>query len=106
MTNLAQKLDEEALPLVEEILGVEAENTGGGVMCFVFYGSNNGKTTDLYFGYANGPLGFCLMGDDGGTLIEAADMSEDSDATAQAKFVKMTCAHLGFKIEAANGGLK
>jgi hypothetical protein len=97
-TDLSKATDEDAAPLVERRLGLTLENTGGGTMCFVFYGSQNDKKTDLYFGWANGGLGYCLMAEDGAIAVESGELPQGSDADAQSDFITTTCARLGFKI--------
>lgn len=95
------KRDEDALNEVEELLGVESENTGGGVMCFVFYGQDNGiikRKEDLYFGYGSGALGFCLMSEDGGTVIESGESTPGGSAAFQASYIKDVCGRLGYRI--------
>lgn len=87
---------------VEKLLGVRAENTGGNVMCFVFYGSDNGKKpgVDLFFGYANVPLGYCLYDNDEGQPVKTDDMPADADHSAanQAEYIRKISAELGYKI--------
>lgn len=93
---------EDQLDAIEKILGVYAENTGGNVMCFVFYGSKNGKKegVDLFFGYANGGLGFNLYDNEEGQSVEDGEMPEDSDFSAQnqANYIREVAKRLGYAV--------
>jgi hypothetical protein len=90
--------DEAAREEIETILGVKSEDTGGGCECFVFYRPGGAA---LYFGWADGNLGYSLMSPDGGDCRESGEMPKNSDAISQAQYIAKVAERLGFKVAEA-----
>lgn len=91
-------LDEFAQEGIERALGIEAENTGGGVMCFIFHKEGDPVEKSLIFGWANGGLGFQVYDDKSGDEGETGELPAGSATDAQVRFIKETAARLGYTI--------
>lgn len=94
---IEQKVDDEHAEMemekVEKLLGVEAENTGGNVYCFVF---KLDEKREVYFGYACGPLGFSVVVDGGESFVGGAMQENDyHSAEGQVAYIKAVLAALG-----------